>query len=486
MMQLPLSALPGAAPTADPVGLGGGTTASTTEGDAASAFASLLTAMQTGAATDAVTADGLGLVPGDGEAPMPTDQGDGEAEIPAGLAALVQSLIVPGVATPPVEGDTTGEIAMEATPLSALIETVTAAETPTAETAVLTGSPEPVTAEAIVPAAAGGTVRAGTVAAVSGASIDAEPTLGIRSAPTAPSPTLTETPDLDLTTDPPTQPVPTATTVLDDVEVPEAESSAPGRPATPANDQVADELPAETLASARTVDAAATDAQAGTTDDDRPPTSEPATTQDDGETSTQTTSIAGAAPETGSARTAPAADHPRTGAERLGARAATTADATTNVAAPAVTQTPANVERADAPVTIERITLREMPTVVVDRIRAIDPQGGANRAVVRLDPPELGRIMLEVVSNGDEISVIARADNAEAVRALVRQRTEIEAALEALGLSMSDFDVKQDDGERQEAEPDARREGGYDDRRPAADTGYATTDTPTTEGELFL
>ena len=174
------------------------------------------------------------------------------------------------------------------------------------------------------------------------------------------------------------------------------------------------------------------------------------------------------------------------GAEAAGQAMPADVDATVVTTATGQTAPTANTERADAPVIIERMTLREMPTVVVDRVRAVDPQGGMNRAVVRLDPPELGRIMLEIVSNGDEISVIARADNAEAARALIRQRAEIEAAVEALGLTVSDFDVQADDRERDDAEPEARRDGGFDDRGAAADARYVTDDLPATEGELFL
>ncbi|MEM7285191.1 MAG: flagellar hook-length control protein FliK [Actinomycetota bacterium] len=162
-------------------------------------------------------------------------------------------------------------------------------------------------------------------------------------------------------------------------------------------------------------------------------------------------------------------------------------DAQPTTAAPAAAPTPSPTtgDNASAPMVIERVALRDVPTVVVDRIRAVDPQGGVNRAVVRLDPPELGRITLEVIGNGDEISVIARAENAEAARALIRQRADIQAAVQALGLSVSDFDVQHGDTSPREQQAEARRDR-FDGRRPDSGAGYQASDLPEPEGELFL
>lgn len=495
MMQLPLSVLPAAVPATDASGAtGGAATTTTADGDAASVFASLLTAMQATESTDGAAADALGAILVEGETAATTDEGQGDDEIPSGLAALVQSLILPTVTT--MTGDQTAAtsgVPAEAMPAQAsaaatvmttdvaagvattVIETPPATQTePVAPLPNIDASaPETATPSAPTPTPglpaelevpADGATEAKATALEPVATTEPETTVDVTEPSTAedPVPTETELPEAVATeTEPPEADLPEA-------DLPETEAMEPQRPTdAPTGDVAGDEQP-----------------QDGRRDQSplRP---------DAGQTSNQTTTTA--APVTGETRAAQNA--PTAGpvglpaTERPAGVQASTADATANVAAAAVTETaaPTNVERADAPVTIERITLREMPTVVVDRLRAIDPQGGVNRAVVRLDPPELGRIMLEVVSNGDEISVIARADNAEAVRALVRQRAEIEAAVEALGLSMSDFDVKQGDSQRQDAEQETRREGGrYDDRRPAGETGYATTDTPTTEGELFL
>ncbi len=161
------------------------------------------------------------------------------------------------------------------------------------------------------------------------------------------------------------------------------------------------------------------------------------------------------------------------------------AAATATPAAPIAVEQVAAESNESAPLVIDRVALRNVPTVVVDRVRALDPSGGTNRAVVRLDPPDLGQIVVEVVGRGDEIAVVARADTAEAARALVRQRAEIQAAVEALGLSVSDFDVHHGDGN------DGQGQQGRDQRpnRPAVDggpAGYQTAELPEPEGELFL
>ena len=506
MMQLPLSVLPGAGPTTETAGLAGGTSATTAEGgDGASVFASLLTAMQTAPSDETVAADALDLTLTEGDGTESTT-GETDGEIPTGLTALVQSLIVPQVATTSAgeDGDqvptdpATPPVApaVTTTPLGPLGESAApSAPLPTAATAT-----SALTASAPAPAATPATELPVEVETDTAIAVQPPPI------PTTAASTGTAT-ELDLTVEAPEQATAEGTP-LHDVDTAEAEPTEAGLRTSPADtdpapDAAVDDASPDTLISDTTT---SLDDTADTRADDAagdPPAETPAREQqadqsqagqtalrqDTGELSNQSAPVGTVAPE---ARTAPAAangvDQIRPAeATRPSGAPITGIEANATATAAAVTESaPTNVERADAPVTIERITLREMPTVVVDRIRAIDPQGGVNRAVVRLDPPELGRILLEVVSNGDEIAVIARADSAEAVRALVRQRAEIEAAIEALGMSISDFDVKQDDGERQDAQPEAHRDRSYDERRPAGETGYATTDTTATEGELFL
>lgn len=105
------------------------------------------------------------------------------------------------------------------------------------------------------------------------------------------------------------------------------------------------------------------------------------------------------------------------------------------------------------------------------------------RLVVRLDPPELGALTLEVQSIGDDIAVIARTDNAEATRALMRQRADMQLAIESLGMSLSDFDVQT--GTRDEVPNRQRRSGA---RQPGAggDEPFTQPQPTDDEGAIFL
>ena len=114
MTQLPVSILPGA-PLTDAAGLAGETIGTATEGggDATSTFASLLTALQSGEAvdTDAMSALGMVVTEGEGEVEgeSTTESPTTDVQMPAGLAALVQSLVAPRVAITATETPIGGE-----------------------------------------------------------------------------------------------------------------------------------------------------------------------------------------------------------------------------------------------------------------------------------------------------------------------------------------------------------------------------------------
>lgn len=84
-----------------------------------------------------------------------------------------------------------------------------------------------------------------------------------------------------------------------------------------------------------------------------------------------------------------------------------------------------------------------LPSTMVGRIQEMQQAGQTqSRIVIRLDPPELGTVRLELVKIGEDVLIVARAETAEAARALLRQQPEIRSAVEALGLSLSQFDVE--------------------------------------------
>lgn len=506
MIQLPPTAVP-TAPTGDAGGIASTLAPSGgrgTAGSAASVFASLLAALQAGQTTPAASAAGLaptdaatGTVGVPIDAASTTDEaeetgeatgdaasaGEAEGEIPAGLAALVRSLMTAPVVTAPPDADQT--------PGADPVEAEVAASPATTVPLVAVTETEPVATPTLAPASTTLSTTLSTVLTAAASPDGVATARGISLGDPTAAPAAVDAEAL---------PAPGARLPVDAATEPMAGQTLPTPPLVSASptptDTEADagaEGPHQTAESpTATVDVA--DAGAATPHSATDGSADRRGGQDHGAPAPTTIETAGHTPPTASTATDHRAASPSLAGGRFDGVAEDgpgvgTASAPTNVpAAPAVAVAEAAgaTESADGPTTLERITLREMPTVVVDRIRAIDPQGGVNRAVVRLDPPELGRILLEVVSDGDEIAVIARAENAEAVKALVRQRSEIQAAVEALGLTVSDFDVRQGDDTRDRSAQEDRRGTGYDDTAPTTDPGFVAADKPTSQGELFL
>jgi hypothetical protein len=85
----------------------------------------------------------------------------------------------------------------------------------------------------------------------------------------------------------------------------------------------------------------------------------------------------------------------------------------------------------------------------VDRMRGTV---GHRTLEIRLDPPDLGTVDLEIRSSGSTVTIVARTESAEAMLAVLRQRDSIEASLRELGMDLSGFDVSAGTPEREQAE----------------------------------
>ncbi len=131
-----------------------------------------------------------------------------------------------------------------------------------------------------------------------------------------------------------------------------------------------------------------------------------------------------------------------------------------------------------------------MPSTMVGQLQEMQRAGQPQRRIViRLDPPELGTVRLELTKVGDDVLVAARAETAEAARAILRQQPEIRTAVEALGLSLTGFDVQTPN------EQEARHRFGQGDRsrsgltEPEADTAGSEDERVQdehNEGAIFL
>ncbi len=129
-----------------------------------------------------------------------------------------------------------------------------------------------------------------------------------------------------------------------------------------------------------------------------------------------------------------------------------------------------------------------VPTLVGAEVQQVVARGdGRGRLVIRLDPPELGAVTIELAALGEELAIRARTDSVEAARALLRQRHEVQQAVEANGMSLGGFDV-QADGDGQ---PAARSTAGR--RRSEPETALPHLPEPEEpagdhqrEGAIFL
>ncbi len=115
---------------------------------------------------------------------------------------------------------------------------------------------------------------------------------------------------------------------------------------------------------------------------------------------------------------------------------------------------------------------------------------GQHRAIVRLDPPELGNVVIEVSALGDDVAVIARTESPEAMRALMRQRADMAMAIESLGMSLSGFDVQtgsdSDAPEKQEGSGSRTRRDGTSSDPNDQEQRFDQPETPVSEGDIFL
>ncbi|MBX9581944.1 MAG: flagellar hook-length control protein FliK, partial [Gemmataceae bacterium] len=121
---------------------------------------------------------------------------------------------------------------------------------------------------------------------------------------------------------------------------------------------------------------------------------------------------------------------------------------------------------------------------VVAHARTLDRDGTVEFRL-RLDPPELGRVYVRLLADGDAVrGHVVVAD--EAVRQVIEsQLPELRQRLEAAGLSVGRFDVSADPGADGRGNPyrDAAAEGGYESAAATARTVSRSTG-PARSGRL--
>ena len=106
-------------------------------------------------------------------------------------------------------------------------------------------------------------------------------------------------------------------------------------------------------------------------------------------------------------------------------------------------------------VAMERVA--EVQNKIIEHVQEIAASRGNGRAVIRLNPDDLGTITLAITSFGGKIDTKITASNEHVRHALHVQRPELVQGIESRGLSMSSFTVGQDAGS--EAQTQAQSQG---------------------------
>ena len=112
-------------------------------------------------------------------------------------------------------------------------------------------------------------------------------------------------------------------------------------------------------------------------------------------------------------------------------------------------------------------------TVAVAAARASAEAGRPIRLTLRLDPPNLGELRVELTVRGGQVTVRLEPANSAAAPALHQQREAVAAALERSGFQLSEFDVENPE---QQPQGDTRKRG-------TARAGFDVDETPTDEVE---
>jgi flagellar hook-length control protein FliK len=108
--------------------------------------------------------------------------------------------------------------------------------------------------------------------------------------------------------------------------------------------------------------------------------------------------------------------------------------------------------------------------VVVDAAHGLREHGGGNYSLsVRLDPPELGSVRIEINAHQGEIHLVMHVDTPDAHLALHTQREGIERLLSGEGFGLAGFDVQTRQRRDEQRSDRNHRTGQRDDTDLAAD-----------------
>lgn len=150
-------------------------------------------------------------------------------------------------------------------------------------------------------------------------------------------------------------------------------------------------------------------------------------------------------------------------------------------AASVATQTTVRADTIAAPTATIRAD--ELQRAIADTARQLADQGGGrHRISVRITSPDLGQVVIEIVSRGSEVRVTLQPQDAGAGGSLQQQQQAVARALATEGFNLSGFDVQtgHPDGRGRGDEPQPQGNRAVDDELDRIDL------TATDDGALRL
>ena len=145
------------------------------------------------------------------------------------------------------------------------------------------------------------------------------------------------------------------------------------------------------------------------------------------------------------------------------------------VAEPASAPPVASTPTAPAPTTsVAATTMTGNPVPVQSILQQVRMQvrsGGVRDLSLRLDPPELGRLTLRFVLDGETLRVMVRANRTEVVAALKAEMSSFQSTLRDAGIDVASLDIDLEHGDHAEG---SKRDRGRDTPTPDAAPGDAT------------
>lgn len=109
------------------------------------------------------------------------------------------------------------------------------------------------------------------------------------------------------------------------------------------------------------------------------------------------------------------------------------------VAATSAAQSADGARPGDGPAPTTYVS--ELPAAITDAVARLRPHGGGLRLSVRLDPPNVGTVMLSLHVVDDHVRLVMHAPDGTGAEALHQQKHLVEAALSAEGLALEEFRV---------------------------------------------